>query len=300
METYVRGLNRKAIVRYLIRASDRLPSYYRGMIAAHLVPDGSKPHELDAATFKRTLAQSRDEEALRDALVDCLRGNLRAIPMIGDSFAENVLRLARGEELSPRRRSSFALYVIFAGALVAAVALGAAGERIIERAPIGRFAATIFASPTPAPEPMALPTAHHVAIAAAAPTVAPTPTAPTPTPAPTPTAPPTPEAAVAPPPATPTPSPTPSPRATQQPHGTGAAIVDVPTPSPDPTDSPDLTDMPDATQGSAQPPPSAQPVQQPAQVHIVQPTPTPTPTPGPKHHRASKRAGPSAQPSSKP
>ena len=309
MEAYVRELDRKTIVRYLLKAGDRLPSYYRGTIVAHLVSDGTKPNELDAATFKRIVAGSRDQEALRDALIDCLRGNLRAIPMIGDSFAENVLRLVRGEDA--RRRGTSQIVAILTGSLVAAVALGAAGEQVAEKTPIGPLTSKFFGSPSPAPRAMIQPQAetrhvaskperasrHVLAIATAPPTTAPT-MAPTIAPTAAPTTAPTPGAAAAP--ETPAPSPAPSPRPTQLAAGTGAATVNVPTPTPNPTESPDLTDMPDATQ-DGQPLPSARPAEAPEQVNIVQPTPTPTSTPVSKrHHHSAARAVPTAMPSSRP
>jgi hypothetical protein len=305
METYVREVDGKVLLADLIKAADRLPSYYRDMIATRLIADGTKPHELDALQFKRILYGSRNDDALREALIACLKGNLRAIPLIGGSFAENVLRVTRGEtpgHLRRGARSTSQLNTIFIGTLVAAVAIGAIGERVVEKQPIGRLAEAFFATPKPLqPKPLhnvvkapvaahkhvgpkrSAPPVRHVALATPIPTPPPTPlptAAPTATPTPTPTP-------------IPTRKPTPSPRPTQPPHGAGLGVINIPTPTPEPTDPPDLTDMPDATQGSAQPMPSAPPAEAPSGMNIVPPTPSPTPTPDPKHRHGRRRATPS-------
>jgi hypothetical protein len=273
VERYVSSLSGTQ-VRTLLRATGpRLGSYYRDELA----------RLAGARDFSTALEQSSDAH-LHTALVQFLKSNLRAIPFFGTAFGLAVLKhapvdraVAIGEE-HPNRGLRIA---IIAGAALALVAAGAAGERVA----VGARAAQ-----TPPPlilaEPVAAPTApplhdertpmkHAVARVEVKPSATPPETA-------APSAPPS--AAPAPTPST-GPAPTPSPERRlavgPPPSGQGQAVVTVApeTPSPEPSDI-DVEDMPesysDATPLPQQSPATAQP-----QLHAIR---VPTPKPSPKHH----------------
>lgn len=270
VERYVSTLS-GAQVRALLRATGpKLGSYYRdelGRLAG-------------ARDFSTALEQSSDAD-LHAAVVQFLKSNLRAIPIFGTAFGLAVLQHApvdRAVAIGEERPNRGMRVAVIAGAALALVAAGAAGERVV----VGARAAQ-----TPPPiilaEPVAAPTAPplHLARTPMKQAVARA-DSPTPMPSPPETAAPSAPPSAAP--ATPPPStPLPDRRIAvgQPPSGKGQAVVTAapPTPSPEPSDI-DVEDMPesysDATPLPQQSPATAQP-----QLHAIR---VPTPKPSPQHH----------------
>jgi hypothetical protein len=282
MEIYVRELDTRAVARTLAKASHRLPAYYRTVIAERLPAAGNDvPAKLDAASFERIVAESRNDDELRDALIECLRTNLRAIPLIGGSFAENIVRITRGE--APVSRGSHGMTrgtVVFA-TLAVALAIGAGGERVLERSGYRFAVIPPQASPSAGPR-LSRTTVARVSARPRTPTPVTAPRAltavqsrPTPANAPAPTSAPTPQVFVT---AVP-----PQPRTHgTPPPGKGSVsvalpLVTAPPATPEPQIAPDLSDMPDATNTTTNPMPmpSAAGANVPAGVAVARPTPKP-------------------------
>ncbi len=274
VETYLRELDTRSIARVVARASQRLPSYYRTMIAEQLPEGAAAGTRLDAQSFERLIERSRDDGALRDALIGCLKSNLRVIPLIGGPFADNIIRIVRNEELPRQQSLRPRRAVLMWGALLVAVTAGAAGERFIESPIAHSFAPRPIARATPKSSPPAR-TALVRRPAAIAQTKLPSATAPV-------------QAA----PITAAPfvsapahhrwhhRPIPLPSRFAAGAGNGTVAVDVPRSAPPQTTQtqtePNMTDMPDATNATSVPAPviSANPAAIPAGVRVVAPAPT--------------------------
>ncbi len=280
VETYLRELDTRSIARVVARASQRLPTYYRTMIAQELPDGGAAGTRVDAQSFERLVERSRDDGALRDALIGCLKSNLRVIPLIGGSFADNIVRIVRNEELPPPPSERPRRAVLVCGALLMAVTAGAVGERFVERPSTPVVAQPTVAQSTPRPKPalhgapirrsatisqtkLPAATAPTVRVPVAAPASAPIQFA----------APPTVRrarhAAAKP---------------GRFPSGSGnasvaAAPLSVATQAPAQQTEPNMTDMPDATNATSVPAPevSANPAAIPAAVRVIAPTATPAP-----------------------
>ena len=195
----------------------------------------------------------KEPEASRPAaLVAFLKSNLRAIPLFPPAFAAAILdrvpsqgAVAMGEETPSRAMRA----AVLAGAALALVVAGAAGEHIVANARMAAQTPAPFAM-VPPPAELPPPTATPSSRPATPRPATPRPATAVPTPAPTPP-PQTPQPAAVPPPAaaepvptaprrSPTPAPTPS-------GGQGVATITAApaTPSPEPSDL-DTSDMPEA------------------------------------------------------
>jgi hypothetical protein len=108
VETYVLGLDARSAAHILKEASRGLPGYYRSAIASALVPQaGHLPAHIDAPTFEQIVADAQSGDDIREPMIAYLKSNLRAIPLMGRAFAENVVHVVRGEE--PRRKVTWHL-----------------------------------------------------------------------------------------------------------------------------------------------------------------------------------------------
>lgn len=275
-ERHVSSLSGKRIRALLRDAGPRLGEYYRDELA----------RLAGASDFDSVLTGRYSDAALRSALAQFLKSNLRAIPIFGSGFGHKILErtpLDRAVGIGEERSNTAARAAVVAGAALALVVAGAAGEHVVAGA---RLAA---ASPSP-PVPLLLATpspVHHNAatrrvvarVATPAPTEAPSQPTPTPaatSPPATPTAVPTVRATGAPPSATPVPA-----------RAAAAVEVTAPpeTPSPEPSDI-DTSDMPESySDATPLPQQSLTPAEAPQ--HAIR---VPTPKPSPKRHGWLHRA----------
>ena len=134
VEKYVRAMDSTSAARVLTAASRDLPPYYRSAIASELLPQNAHlPARLNSPAFERIVADAGESEDIREPLIAYLKSNLRAIPLLGDEFSENVLHVVRGEEVRPPRSSRFGFSPLLAATLAAAsFILATAGIRLIE------------------------------------------------------------------------------------------------------------------------------------------------------------------------
>ncbi|MGZ3562307.1 MAG: hypothetical protein ACXVAS_10725 [Vulcanimicrobiaceae bacterium] len=134
VEKYVRAMDVISVARVLTEASRDLPPYYRSAIAAELAPKSQLlPARIDAPTFERIVANAQRGEDIREPMIAYLKSNLRAIPLLGEEFSENILHVVRGEQPRPRRLTSIRSSAVLVGALAATgFVLAMLGIRLIE------------------------------------------------------------------------------------------------------------------------------------------------------------------------
>lgn len=291
VDRYVHTLPGDRILRLLFDSRHRLSAYYRGEFAQYLT---GTQGAMDAHDFAGILQRPWSDAALQSAFARLLKSNLRAIPVFGSTFCDDVLAYVpsdRAVGIGEERSSAVPKVAVLAGVAAALVVGGAAAEHYVSSARAQSATPPVIAEPLPAyatPHPAKRVIAVSSPVARRAPTPAPVPTA-TQNPTPPPTAAPT-----ATPAATPVPSPAPTLVATPTPakpravnarpatpppaRGVATVVIPPPTPSPEPT-ALDVTDMPDSyTDATPLPQVTAPPPEVPRRVHLV------TPTPKPVHH----------------
>lgn len=281
VDRYVHTLRGRRIRTLMLDACERIGQYYRAEFVQLLsgLSGVGEPEQL-AAILKRKWSDSE----LQAAFAGLLKSNLRAIPMFGGSFCDEVLAYVptdRAVAIGEERNTALPRAAIFAGVAAALVIAGAAGERYYANARAQSTTPAAVVEPitiatTPAPSkqrviavstPIPIPSRSTAPTPSAAPTAAPT-QAPTAAPTQAPTAVPTQAATPAPAPTKPRPTPPPA-------RGVATVVIPDPTPSPEPS-ALDTTDMPDSyTDATPLPQVTAPQAEVPGRVHLVTPTPKP-------------------------